>query len=132
MLSTGLTIFAFYAGLCGLILLALSVLVVRARVTTETIIGDAGKEAMIRATRAHANASEYVPISLILLGALVALETPVWLLHTLGASLVVARLLHAAGLHQTSGTSFGRFTGTILQWLVLLAGSALALYLSLA
>jgi uncharacterized membrane protein YecN with MAPEG domain len=45
----------------------------------------------------------------------------------LGATLVVARLWHAQGLFSSSGTSAGRFMGTNLTGLVILAGALAAL-----
>jgi uncharacterized protein len=109
---------AFNAGL--MLVLAYRVMMLRRR--TGTALGDGGHEPLQLAQRAHGNASEYVPITLLVLGALVVIEAPIWVLHGLGLSLSVARVLHAWGLSRSGGASFGRFTGTLLQWLALVFG----------
>ena len=43
------------------------------------------------------------------------------MVHACGAGLLLARLLHAAGLSGSAGVSFGRFWGILLTWTVLLA-----------
>ena len=65
-----------------------------------------------------------MPLALILI-ALVenANVGPRWLQIALGATLVVARVLHAWGLFSSSGVSAGRFIGTNLTGLVLVVGS---------
>jgi hypothetical protein len=40
--------------------------------------------------------------------------------HACGAGLVIARVLHAVGLSGSAGTSFGRFWGTLVTWILLL------------
>jgi uncharacterized membrane protein YecN with MAPEG domain len=53
------------------------------------------------------------------------------LLHAAGILLLVSRTLHAYGLSQRSGRSFGRFYGTAGTWLTLLLLSASLLYATL-
>ncbi len=116
-----LTITALYASLAGLLLLFLSFRVVRWRRKLSVGLGDGGQENLLRAQRTQANFIEYVPIALILLAVAESQGLPGWLLQTAGAILVLARLLHAWGLSQSSGRSFGRFWGTLLTWVVILA-----------
>src|SRR5262249_43358576 len=71
---------------------------------------------------------EYVPMVLVLMLVLELNGTSAGVLHALGASLFAARLLHAFGLGSSTGTTPGRFGGTVLTWLVALAASGLALY----
>ena len=59
-----------YAGINGLIILVLALNVVRLRRNTRVGLGDGGNDDMLRACRMHANATEYVPIVLILMGLL--------------------------------------------------------------
>ncbi|MCZ6516161.1 MAG: MAPEG family protein [Gammaproteobacteria bacterium] len=116
-----LTITALYASLAGLLLLFLSFRVVRWRRKLSVGLGDGGQESLLRAQRAQANFTEYVPIALILLAAAESQGLAGWLLQTAGAILMLARLLHAWGLSQSSGRSFGRYWGTLLTWVVILA-----------
>ena len=115
------TISALYAGLCGLLLLGLAVLVVARRRSAKIGIGVRDDRELERRVRAHGNAAEYVPIALLLL--LVAELSGLggtWL-HAAGIGLVVARVAHAWGLTNSAGTSPGRFVGTLGTWIVILA-----------
>ena len=116
------------SGILGLLLLFLSGAVIAGRVKFKIGIGDGGNETMRRRIRAQANFAEYVPVALILI---MLAESgrigPAWLPGALGATLVVARLWHAQGLFSSSGTSTGRFMGTNLTMLVILAGALAAL-----
>ena len=123
-----LTITALYASLAGPLLLFLSFRVVRWRRKLSVGLGDGGQENLLRAQRAQANFIEYVPIALILLAAAESQGLAGWLLHTAGAILMLARLLHAWGLSQSSGRSFGRYWGTLLTWVVILALSLANIY----
>jgi uncharacterized membrane protein YecN with MAPEG domain len=119
---------ALWTGLLGILMLVLAMRVVRTRVTEKVNIGDGGSAVMLQRIRVHANFTEYVPMGLVLLLVLELNGASAMLLNGLGASLFVARLLHAFGLSSSTGTTPGRFVGTILTWLVLLTGCALALW----
>ncbi len=123
-----LNVTALYGSLAGLLLIFLSARVVGWRRKLSVGLGDGGEENLLRAQRAQANFIEYVPIALILLAAAESRGLAGWLLHTGGAILVLARLLHAWGLSQSSGRSFGRFSGTLLTWVVILALSLANIY----
>jgi uncharacterized membrane protein YecN with MAPEG domain len=117
--------FGFYAALNALIVLVLSMRVVRARVRTHTAIGDGGNPAMAAPLRAHANSTEYVPMALLLLWALASpLGRSIWLIHGMGITLTIGRLLHAIGLSRTTGPSPLRFAGMILTWIAYVVGIA--------
>ena len=119
---------ALWAGLLGVLMLLLATRVVRARVTENVIFGDGGNAVLLQHVRVHGNFVEYVPLGLVLILILELNGTPALTLNLLGGGLFAARLLHAFGLSRTTGTSFGRFVGTVGTWLVLLAASGLALY----
>ncbi|MDZ7791163.1 MAG: MAPEG family protein [Xanthomonadales bacterium] len=124
-----LTITMFYAGLLVLLYLALSLQVIRLRRTLQVGLGSGGNEVLDRAVRAHANFAEYVPLGLLLL-ALIEIGTaaPGWLVHLLGLTLLVGRLMHGLiGLNRSSGYSVGRFWGTCLTWLVFAAGAVIVI-----
>jgi uncharacterized membrane protein YecN with MAPEG domain len=126
-----LSVTLLYAGINALILVVLAMMTVRARVKTKTDIGSGDNEAMTKAVRAHGNAAEYVPLAVVLIGALEMAGAPVAFLHGLGGSLTVARLLHAQGIYSSLGTTPGRFLGTVLTWLVYLVGGGACLYYAL-
>jgi uncharacterized protein len=119
---------ALWAGLLGVLLLALSARVIQARVSEKVNIGDGGNALLLQRIRVQGNFAEYVPLILVLMLLLELNGASATLLHTLGSSLFVARLLHAFGLSSSSGPSFGRFVGTIATFVLLLAASVLALY----
>ena len=121
------TITLFYAGLSGLLLLALSFQVVALRRRFQVGLGTGDRPELERVIRVHANFCEHVPLALVILLALELSNVfPGIVLHALGLALVLGRLLHAWGLSQTAGVSKGRFIGTLLTWLMLLLGSLLA------
>ena len=55
---------------------------------------------------------------------------PAWV-WGFGSALLLGRVLHALGLSRSGGYSFGRFTGTVLTWLVFLAMALAGLWLAL-
>jgi len=119
---------ALWAAILGLLSLALAARVVRARITEKVGFGDGASIVMQQRIRVHANFVEYVPLALVLLLLLELNTSSPVMLNALGASLALARGLHAFGLSTSTGTTPGRFVGTILTWLVILAESVLLLY----
>ena len=106
-----------YAGLCGLLFIWLSWLVIKQRQRAKIGLGDGGDPDLQRAIRVHANFIEYTPFALLLL-LLVEMTT--------ANALVVSRALHAQGLGATAGYSRGRYLGTLGTWVVI-TGLALLL-----
>jgi uncharacterized membrane protein YecN with MAPEG domain len=125
-------IFALYTAANAALLLILAVLTTRARRATGTPIGDGGNARVTQAMRAHGNASEYIPIGLILLYTLTLVQAPAWFLHLHGAMLTLGRVFHALGLHASTGVSIGRFLGTILTWLSMAVAIAGTVYYAAA
>jgi uncharacterized membrane protein YecN with MAPEG domain len=121
-----------FAALNSLLLLVLVGRVSRLRHGRRIGFGDGGDPDLARAIRVHANFVEHVPFALLLLGLLElnGLAAP-WL-WAFGSALLVARLMHAAGLSRTSGASFGRFYGTALTWLAILAMALAGLWRAFA
>jgi hypothetical protein len=121
-----------FAALSGLLLLVLLGRVSRLRHGRRIGFGDGGDPDLARAIRVHANFVEHVPFALLLLGLLElnGLAAP-WL-WAFGSALLVARLLHAAGLSKSSGASFGRLYGTALTWLAILAMALAGLWRAFA
>jgi len=110
-----------YTALCLILMLALKINVGRVRAKEKVMFGDGGKEPVQRAQRVQGNAVEDVPVTLVALIGLALLSAPVWLVHALGATLFLARVLHAVGLGGSSGGSPGRMWGTLLSLVVMLA-----------
>lgn len=121
------TVTLLYAGLSGLLLLALSFRVVGLRRKHRIGLGTGDEPALERAVRVHANFCEYVPLALVLLLVLeLSAALPALVLHALGLMLVIGRILHALGLSRSAGTSSGRFVGTLLTWLMIAISALLA------
>ena len=117
----------FYAGLCTLLVLVLAVRVIARRLQAKIGIGDGGDHEMQRRVRAHANSVAYLPLALLLLGGMELNGYPNAVIHAFGATLLVSRLLHAWGLSRKSGASPGRFVGTLLTLLLMVAMALFAI-----
>lgn len=121
----------FFAALHVLLMLWLAWRVVVRRRSAKIGLGTGGDYALERAIRVHGNFVEYVPLALLMLALLELSGLAAPWLWGFGVMLLIGRLLHAQGLSGKSGVSFGRFYGTLLTWLSLLA-MALAALLKLA
>ena len=120
-----------YAGLLGLMLVVLSLLVVRLRWRFRVGLGDGGQAALTRAIRVQGNFAEHVPLALLLIFAVEGLGYAAWVVHVLGAALVFARLAHAQGLGRSEGESPGRLVGTVTTFSLLIIASGLCLFAGL-
>ncbi len=116
----GVSITALYAGLLAMLLVVLTLRVVMLRRRHRVGIGDGENRELAKAVRAHANAAETIPIALILLLLCELSGFGAMLLHGAGVTMVLGRILHAAGLSRHSGTSAGRLVGMSLTLLVVL------------
>jgi len=117
-----------YASLLGILLIVLSNQVSSHRKRAMVSLGSGDDAQLERAMRTQANFIEYVPFALILLLLLETELTQVWLLHALGAMLLLGRLLHAYGMYYPGSVVAGRFWGTGLTWLMILLSSLLNLW----
>lgn len=107
------------AALTSLLFLYLAARVAGTRHREKIGIGDGGNRALNRSIRAHANLAEHAPFVLLLMLTYELGGGADWLLVAGGVVFVIARVLHAAGLLRTAGSSFGRFWGVVLTWMVL-------------
>ncbi len=96
-----MNIIPLYAALLALLFIYSSAQTIKVRRRVRVAVGDGGNSEMLRAMRVHANFAEYVPFTLVLLGMLELQASPVWVLHTLGVLLLVARCSHAYGVSQS-------------------------------
>ncbi len=115
-----------YAALGALLLVFLAARVMRRRTQARIGIGDGGDHELLKRIRVHANAVEYLPISLILLLLVELGQTRPLLVHAFGILVLAGRVLHAFGLSKTSKASFGRVGGMLLG-LVAIVGMAVLL-----
>jgi uncharacterized protein len=122
---------ALYVAVNALVMLVLGMLVVRARVTTKTPIGDGGNDTMMRAIRAHANNTENVPVPLLMMIVVNSLGASFWIIHLIGVPLTIGRICHAIGLSGNVGPSLLRLVGMTLTWVALIAGIAACGWLAL-
>lgn len=89
---------SIYAALLALLIVWLSLGVIRLRRTEKVRLGDGGVSALQNAIRAPGNATEYVPISMILLTLLELNGGHALLVHLGGVTMLAGRLLHAKGM----------------------------------
>ena len=108
------------AGLLGLLGVALLSNVGRVRSKTKVFVGDGGNMELITAMRVQANFVENVPLGLILIWLASVTYGPTTI-AVLSIALVVARVLHAAGM--LGYLPRGRMLGATLTLLVLLVSS---------
>lgn len=125
-----MTITLLYAGLLSLWLLVLSVRVIAIR-SQGISLGDGGNPVLLRRIRAHGNFAEYVPMILVMIGFLELSHLSSVLIHIMGATLLVARLLHGYALSFSESFKFGRFWGTALTFLLLAVCGLLCVYQAL-
>ena len=129
--ASPLAMTAIYAAVNALIMVILGMLVVRARFKTQTAIGDGGDPALLGPLRAHGNNAEYVPMAIVLLILLAALRANVMVVHLVGGTLTLGRLLHAFGLTRNVGPSMLRLLGMVFTWLSFIIAIAVLLWLTL-
>jgi len=125
------TISLLYIGLNTLLIFALAMYVVVLRYRHKVGLGDGGVPELLRAIRAHGNALEYVPLTLIMMLGLELSGLSDTHIHVIGATLLIGRALHAWGLVSTSGTSPGRFLGTLSTWGIFVYAAILCLITAL-
>ncbi len=117
-----------YAAALTVMLLGLTYNVILRRRALKIGLGHGDNRGLERAIRAQGNFIEFVPYALLLIYMAETAGASDLVIHALGMTLVVARILHAWGLMGSSGYSKGRFLGSILTHLVLLGATAFCLY----
>jgi uncharacterized protein len=124
---------ALYAGLLAILLIVLSARVINGRQSGKVEIGTANREGenkeLLRRVRVHANFVEYTPFALILIGLAESLKGPGYVLHGLGAALLVGRIVHAYGFSQPNSVMALRVGGMVLTFLSIGGAAALCLWL---
>ena len=123
-----LPITALYAALLAIVMLYLAFEVVKQRLAHKQGLGYS-EGSLLLAGRNHANATEYIPITLILLALLELNGAGPILLHVSGFAFLIARMAHAWGFKAGKGAVHpGRYWGTVVTWLVIFALSLCNLF----
>lgn len=123
-----LHITGLFAGIFGLLIIILAYNVVNFRRTKKVGIGDNGDKAGLLAIRAHANAVEYIPMLIILMGLYEANGGISMVLYIIGGLAVFGRIIHAFGLSKSAGVTTGRFYGTLITWLSIVTLAVLNIF----
>lgn len=121
-----------YAGICGLLLVALYVRISQRRLTTKIGVGSGGDAELEQRVRAHGNLIEAAPFALILLYLIEQTGLGSMYVHVLGALFIAARLAHAQGMSTTTGRSTGRFYGSLGTVILLVVMSILLIVRTVA
>ena len=123
-----------YAGVLGLMMAALSIQVPIRRGLKDIPWGDGGDPQLATSIRVFGNFIEYVPAALVLFFLLETSGAERWVLHALGVTLVVARVVHAgslkSGTELSSARKAGRGLGAMATWAVILVSAGYALSLA--
>lgn len=114
---------ALYAGLLGLMSMALSATCGILRSKKDIDAGDGGDRELMTVMRRHANFTEYVPLALLLIAVLELNGVGAGAIHGLGLALLAGRVLHAAFFTQ-GVKSVARGIGAGLTGLVIVVASA--------
>jgi hypothetical protein len=117
---SSILITGFYGSILALIFIFLTIRVIKLRRQLKVGIGDGDQPALAKAIRVHGNFAEYIPLALMLLAFAEINGISSYLVHGFGATLIISRILHAIGLTQTIGKSWGRFWGMISLFLVII------------
>ncbi len=116
-----------YAAVLAIIFVILSVRVIKNRFGFQVILGDGGHHNLNIAIRTHANFSEYIPLTLILLMGVEHLGYPQTLVHSFGIILVLARVGHIAGLATKNGAGIFRPIGVVMTLSLIVISASLIL-----
>ena len=100
---------AIYASLLALLLCWLTLNVVKSRRKNKVRYADGGIEELKIARAAHSNATETIPITLIMMFFLEFNGATIWLIHVLGIVFVLGRVIHCRSI--LSGNLKGRALG---------------------
>ena len=120
-----------YVALLAILFLFLSFKTIKVRKKLQIGVGTGDNPELLRAMRVHANFSEYVPITLILILSVELLKGHFVLVHGLGAALLIGRILHAYGVSQTKENLKFRVSGMLLTFSTMLVAIVSILFLSI-
>lgn len=87
-----------YALLFAALIIQLSLKVIGFRRKHRVSLGHGDHDELESAIAAQHNATEYIPIALVMMLTLELSEAPFWMIHLTGVLLLTGRLMHAAGM----------------------------------
>ena len=126
---TVLSAAALYTGINILLLFLLSFRVVGRRRAAKVSLGTGGDADLEIRSRAHGNAVEYIPITMLGLFVMTQFAVPLWAIHAIGGTFTLGRVLHAIGLSATLLPA--RALGMVLTWLGMLGAGVGVIWLAL-
>jgi len=117
------------AAACALLNMWLASRCARIRIKEKALHGDGGHSLLAKRMRAHANFTEYAPITLILFALVeMAIGTSMWL-WSAALVFVLARIGHGFGMDSDRPTAW-RAGGALLTWLVMVGLAVAALFVA--
>jgi uncharacterized protein len=116
-------ILPLYAALLALLFFYLSVRTIGLRRRLKIGIGASDSAEMLRAMRVHSNFAEYAPLVLFLIYLVEVQGGPNWLVHALGACLLLGRCVHAYGVSQVKEKFAYRVAGMGMTFTAMLVAS---------
>ena len=127
-----LPITLMYAGIFAIFALLLSFMAgsARGKSGNSILFGDPVDMKLAEKVRRHQNFLEYVPLFLIVFGALEANGVSSMFLYIVGDLMIVARIFHAFGLHYDNMAHIGRLIGAGGTALLTLVCAGYAIWLS--
>lgn len=117
-----------YAGILAILLVLLQINVIRNRGAASVSLGTGDSKTLERATRAHGNAIENVPLTLILMALIEVAGAPDVALHTFGIATIVARIIYAFGVTRDPDTNAMRVAGVLINMIVILGCAVYGIY----
>jgi uncharacterized protein len=111
---------ALWSGLLILMMLVLSGIVVSGRRRHHGFVRRRWKPRSDGRQPSLRKLVEYATPGMIAMLLLAAVGAPAWMVHGVGATLLVGRVAHALGLLFQTGPSLGRVIGMLLTWVALL------------
>ncbi|MBR0654942.1 MAPEG family protein [Plastoroseomonas arctica] len=119
---------ALYAALLGILFLAISLRVIAARRDAKIAVGTGEDRRLLRASRAHGNFAEYVPLILLLIALAETTGTPRPVIHAIGLATLIGRAVHAYGIRREPERFVFRVTGMALTFTALSVAVLAALW----
>lgn len=127
-----LPITALYAGILALFALFLSFKAgsFRGKTGISVLLGEPQNMELAQKVRVHQNFLEYVPMIVILMGAIELNAGSATFLHVTGIALIISRIAHAVGLKHDNMGHPGRLVGAGVTALITLVAAGYAIWLA--